>query len=99
MRRKSFVLAVLVGICIFNLADRPPSAMAVSHPTTTDRSEACVQPLSAAGTGAVAPLTFPLCNSGYCATHQSDVCTCPSGTIRAGLPAPCDTWHADCNDL
>jgi len=44
-------------------------------------------------------LTFPLCNSGYCPSHQNDVCTCPPGTVRAGQPAPCDTWRPDCNAL
>ncbi len=43
--------------------------------------------------------SFPLCNSGYCATNPNKVCTCPAGTLRAGLPAPCGTWTADCNDL
>jgi hypothetical protein len=43
--------------------------------------------------------SFPLCNSGYCANNPNKVCTCPSGTVRAGLPAPCGTWTADCNDL
>jgi hypothetical protein len=46
-----------------------------------------------------AALTFPLCSSSYCPTHQSKVCTCPPGTLRAGGVAPCDTWMPDCNDL
>jgi hypothetical protein len=44
-------------------------------------------------------LTFPLCNSGYCATHQTKLCTCPPGTPDNGHPVPCDTWTADCNFL
>jgi len=97
MIRKLFVLAVLVGICVFNVADRPPSAMASSHPITT--GEACPQLLSVAGSDAAVALHFPLCSSSYCPTHQNDVCTCPPGTVRVGQPAPCDTWRPDCNAL
>jgi hypothetical protein len=69
MKRKLFVLAVLLGICALNNSQSASS------------------------------LNFPLCNSGYCATHQTKVCTCPSGTLNAGHPDPCDTWTADCNFL
>lgn len=116
MKRKLFVLVVMVGICTFHLADRPPSATASSYSIPPGRSEACVPPLSAAGTGfspAAAPavseplgsmasspaLHFPLCGPSYCPTHQNSVCTCPPGTVRAGQPAPCDTWRPDCNAL
>ena len=116
MKRKLLVLAVLVGICVFNLADRPPSAAASSYSIPPGRSEACVPPPSAASTGfspAATPavfepsgpiasspaLTFPLCSSTYCPSHQNSVCTCPPGTVRAGQPAPCDTWRPDCNAL
>ena len=50
MKRKLLVLAVLVGICVFTLADRPPSAAASSYSIPPGRSEACVPPLSAAST-------------------------------------------------
>jgi hypothetical protein len=68
MKRKLFVLAVLVGICAFNLANRPLSA-------------------------------WPLCGPSYCPSHPNNVCTCPPGTVRAGQPAPCDTWNPDCRAL
>ncbi len=101
MKRKLFVLAVLVGVCVFNLADRPPAATASSHPITPGRGEVCLQSFSDAGAdlSSGAALTFPLCGPSYCPTHLNNVCTCPPGTVRAGQPAPCDTWRPDCNAL
>ncbi|HEV3457570.1 MAG TPA: hypothetical protein VHG32_13490 [Thermoanaerobaculia bacterium] len=95
MKRKLFMFAVLVGVCSFNLADRLPSATASSLAVTPGAGEAFVQWLSGEGAG----YSPPLCNSGWCATHQDLACTCPEGTVREYQLGPCDTWRIDCNAL
>lgn len=105
MKRQLLMFAVLVGICAFNIADRQPSATASSYPMTPVRSEACMPsatPAAPAMSGSMdssPALTWPLCGAAYCHDHQQNVCTCPAGTVRAGQPAPCDTWYPDCRAL
>jgi hypothetical protein len=70
MRRKSFVLAVLLGICIFSLANRPPSAMALNFPLCnsgycpTHLDDACTCPGGTIRAGQAAPCDTwrPDCN-------------------------------------